>query len=68
MARGYLHEDLRAALMEAARERLAEGAEADSSLRELATRVGVSVNATYRRFESTEDLLVELVAPWARPS
>ncbi|MFN8882228.1 MAG: TetR/AcrR family transcriptional regulator, partial [Alphaproteobacteria bacterium] len=48
--------------LEAARTRLAEGAEATLSLRDLAARVGVSGNATYRHFDSKEALLMELAA------
>jgi AcrR family transcriptional regulator len=62
MKKPYHHGNLRAALLEAARARLAEGAEATLSLRDLAARVGVSVNATYRHFESKEALLMELAA------
>jgi AcrR family transcriptional regulator len=50
MDRPYHHGNLRNALLEAARARLAEAAEAELSLRDLAARVGVSVNATYRQF------------------
>ena len=62
MKKPYHHGNLRAALLEAARARLAEGAEATLSLRDLAARVGVSVNATYRHFDSKEALLMELAA------
>jgi AcrR family transcriptional regulator len=62
MKKPYHHGNLRAALLAAARARLAEGAEATLSLRDLAARVGVSVNATYRHFESKEALLMELAA------
>ena len=62
MKKPYHHGNLRSALLEAARTRLAEGAEATLSLRDLAARVGVSVNATYRHFESKEALLMELAA------
>ena len=62
MKKPYHHGNLRAALLEAARARLTEGAEATLSLRDLAARVGVSVNATYRHFESKEALLMELAA------
>jgi AcrR family transcriptional regulator len=62
MKKPYHHGNLRAALLEAARARLAEGAEASLSLRDLAARVGVSVNATYRHFDSKEALLMELAA------
>lgn len=58
--RPYHHGSLRAALLEAARERLGEAADAELSLRELAARVGVSVNAAYRHFENKEALLLEL--------
>lgn len=62
MKKPYHHGNLRAALLKAARARLAEGAEATLSLRDLAARVGVSVNATYRHFDSKEALLMELAA------
>ena len=62
MKKPYHHGNLRAALLEAARARLAEGAEATLSLRDLAGRVGVSVNATYRHFDNKEALLMELAA------
>ena len=62
MKKPYHHGNLRAALLEAARARLAEGAEATLSLRDLAARVGVSVNATYRHFDNKEALLMELAA------
>ncbi|MCA3358772.1 MAG: TetR/AcrR family transcriptional regulator [Roseomonas sp.] len=62
MKKPYHHGNLRAALLEAARARLAEGAEATLSLRDLAERVGVSVNATYRHFKNKEALLMELAA------
>jgi AcrR family transcriptional regulator len=62
MNKPYHHGNLRAALLDAARARLAEAAEADLSLRDLAARVGVSVNATYRHFDSKEALLMELAA------
>jgi AcrR family transcriptional regulator len=58
----YHHGNLRSALLAQARARLAAGDEAELSLRELATRVGVSVNATYRHFQSKEALLMELAA------
>ncbi len=62
MKKPYHHGYLRAALLEAARARLAEGTEATPSLRDLAARVGVSVNATYRHFDSKEALLMDLAA------
>jgi AcrR family transcriptional regulator len=58
----YHHGHLRTALLEVARARLAEGNETTLSLRDLAGRVGVSVNATYRHFASKEALLMELAA------
>lgn len=60
--RSYHHGNLKAALLEAARAELASGAEGAVSLRALAARVGVSVNATYRHFASKESLLMELAA------
>jgi AcrR family transcriptional regulator len=62
MKKPYHHGNLRVTLLEAARARLAEGAEATLSLRDLAARVGVSVNATYRHFDSKEALLMDLAA------
>ncbi|MCA3278603.1 MAG: TetR/AcrR family transcriptional regulator [Roseomonas sp.] len=62
MKKPYHHGNLRIALLEAARARLAEGAEAALTLRDIASRVGVSVNATYRHFDSKEALLMELAA------
>lgn len=62
MNKPYHHGNLRTALLDAARARLAEAAEADLSLRDLAARVGVSVNATYRHFDSKEALLMELAS------
>ena len=62
MNKPYHHGNLRAALLQAARARLSETTEADLSLRELAGRVGVSVNATYRHFPSKEALLMDLAA------
>jgi AcrR family transcriptional regulator len=62
MKKPYHHGNLRVTLLEAARARLAEGAEATLGLRDLAARVGVSVNATYRHFDSKEALLMELAA------
>ncbi len=55
--RGYHHGDLRAALLEAAREVLAkEGVEA-LTLREVARRAGVTHAAPYRHFADKEALL-----------
>ena len=60
MSKPYHHGNLKEALLQAARARLAETAEADLSLRDLAARVGVSVNATYRHFASKDAMLMEL--------
>ena len=62
MDKPYHHGNLRTALLEAAHARLSEVGEADLSLRDLATRVGVSVNASYRHFSNKEALLMELSA------
>ncbi|MCX7213594.1 MAG: TetR/AcrR family transcriptional regulator [Burkholderiales bacterium] len=62
MSKPYHHGNLKEALLQAARARLAENAEADLSLRDLAARVGVSVNATYRHFASKDAMLMELAA------
>lgn len=62
MNKPYHHGNLRVALLEAARERLAHKTELELSLRDLALSLGVTVNATYRHFESKEALLMELAA------
>ena len=62
MDKPYHHGNLRTALLEAAHAQLSEVGEADLSLRELAARVGVSVNASYRHFANKDDLLMELSA------
>ena len=62
MSTPYHHGHLRAALLAAARDRLAAGDEAQLSLRELAQSVGVSVNASYRHFASKEALLTQAAA------
>ena len=62
MDKPYHHGNLRTALLEAAHARLSEVGEADLSLRDLAARVGVSVNASYRHFANKDDLLMELSA------
>ena len=62
MDKPYHHGNLRTALLQAAHARLSEVGEADLSLRDLATRVGVSVNASYRHFANKEALLMELSA------
>lgn len=62
MDKPYHHGNLRSALLEAAHARLSEVGEADLSLRDLAARVGVSVNASYRHFANKDALLMELSA------
>jgi AcrR family transcriptional regulator len=58
--RSYHHGDLRAALLRAALELLAERGEAGISLREVARRAEVSHNAPYRHFADREALLAAL--------
>lgn len=53
----YHHGNLREALLEAARETLAETGPAGLSLREVARRAGVSPGAPYRHFADREALL-----------
>lgn len=55
--RGYHHGDLRAALIEAAAELVAEEGEAALSIREVARRAGVSHAAPYHHFPTKEHLL-----------
>jgi AcrR family transcriptional regulator len=62
MSTSYHHGNLRAALLAAARERLATTDETALSLRELAQHVGVSVNASYRHFANKEALLTQVAA------
>lgn len=62
MSTAYHHGHLRAALLAAARAQLVAGDEAKLSLRELAQRVGVSVNASYRHFANKEALLTQVAA------
>lgn len=62
MSASYHHGHLRAALLSAARAQLVAGDETTLSLRELAQRVGVSVNASYRHFASKEALLTQVAA------
>lgn len=57
----YHHGNLREALVAAGLALLAEGV-AEPGLRELARRVGVSANATYRHFADKEALLTALAA------
>ena len=56
-ARGYHHGDLRAAVIAAGLDRLAEGDGAELGLRALARDVGVSATALYRHFPDKEALL-----------
>lgn len=58
----YRHGDLRNALLDAAAGLVQERGGADFSLREIATRVGVSHAATYRHFDSREALVAALAA------
>lgn len=58
----YRHGDLRNALLDAAAEFVQERGGADFSLREIATRLGVSHAATYRHFESRDALVAALAA------
>jgi len=74
-ARPYHHGDLRAALLAAAAQLLAEGGLAAISLREVARRAGVSHNAPYRHFPDRDSLLAALaaqafhdLADWTRAS
>jgi AcrR family transcriptional regulator len=60
--RRYHHGNLRQALIEAGLAELEAGERGDVSLRELARRVGVSANASYRHFADKEALLVALAA------
>jgi AcrR family transcriptional regulator len=57
---GYHHGDLRAALLSAAMEQLAEGDEATLSLRAVARRAGVSPNAPYRHYPDKDALLAAM--------
>lgn len=59
-ARTYHHGDLRAALLAAAAELLADGGVAAISLREVARRAGVSHSAPYRHFADRDALLAAL--------
>lgn len=58
--RSYHHGDLRAALLQAAAQLLAEHGEAAISLREVARRAQVSHSAPYRHFADREALLAAL--------
>ena len=61
-ARPYHHGDLKAALLAAAAQLLAEGGLTAISLREVARRAGVSHNAPYRHFPDRDSLLAALAA------
>lgn len=58
----YHHGELRAALVRAATELLAESGLASISLREVARRAGVSHNAPYRHFADRDSVLAALAA------
>lgn len=58
----YHHGDLRAALLKAAEDLLAEGGVPAVGLREVARRVGVSATAPYRHFADKEALLAAVAA------
>lgn len=60
MRNGYHHGDLRAALIEAGLQLLAERTADDLSLRELARVVGVSATAVYRHFPDKAALMAAL--------
>ena len=63
---GYHHGNLREALLEQGLALLEETGSQDFSLRELARRVGVSANATYRHFANKEDLARAMAAEGIR--
>ena len=58
----YHHGDLRRALVDEALVLLAESGDGGFSLRELARRVGVTANASYRHFANNDALLQALVS------
>ena len=58
----YHHGDLRRALVDEALVLLAESGDGGFSLRELARRVGVTANASYRHFANKDALLQALAA------
>ncbi len=58
----YHHGDLRRALVEEALLLLAESGDGGFSLRELARRVGVTANASYRHFANKDALLQALAS------
>ena len=58
----YHHGDLRRALVDEALVLLAESGDGGFSLRELARRVGVTANASYRHFASKDALMLAVAA------
>lgn len=62
MRTSYHHGDLRAALVQAAREALESGGPEAVSLRDLAKTLGVSTAAPYRHFKDRRALLSEVAA------
>jgi AcrR family transcriptional regulator len=58
--RGYHHGNLREALLEAARQLVAERGPQGFTLTEAARRAGVSPSAPYRHFKDREEVLTEL--------
>ncbi len=60
--RGYHHGNLREALLEAARDLVAERGPAGFTLVEAARRAGVSASAPYRHFKDREEVLAALSA------
>ena len=62
MSRGYHHGELRAALVRAARELIAERGAAEFSVAEVARRCGVSSAAPYRHFTDRNALLAAVAA------
>ncbi|MEN0073600.1 MAG: TetR/AcrR family transcriptional regulator [Paracraurococcus sp.] len=58
--RGYHHGNLREALLEAARQLVAERGPQGFTLTEAARRAGVSASAPYRHFRDREEVLAEL--------
>jgi len=58
----YHHGDLRAALLAAARDMIAEAGIEGLSLRKLAERAGVSRTAPYHHFQDKNDLLCAIAA------
>lgn len=63
---GYHHGNLREALLEQGLALLEQRLDSDFSLRELARRVGVSPNATYRHFANKEALIQAMAAEGVR--